>query len=207
MGFCVLILKVVAAGLLFLAFVLGVVGHVDSKWTKDWNDDSTKFKENCEKSAGASAEEIKSYKQSYKKDPDLFPTYVIPMELVFIIFTIILFIVSCVMIVMGLVQGQREIKGCDGAYSAIAGILIIVCGILMVIAAVRVDRYLRGGVSENEYIASLKKVGVSEDKTKEDIKKTREENKLFLKAFAGALALFDGIFYLVVCCVICACSD
>lgn len=53
----------------------------------------------------------KSVKEIEKKEIEC-PTYAIPMEIIFIVLTSILLVVSIVMIVMGLVAGQQIKKTC-----------------------------------------------------------------------------------------------
>jgi len=212
MGACVIIMKIVAAAGLFLAFVLGVSGHASSDWTKSWNNESTHLKENCEKSNEALDKATADAKKlNDKNDIDTScPSYAIPLEIVFITFTIILFIVSIVMLIMGCVMGQQQIKGCDGAYCIIAGILIIVCGIMMIISAAKIDRFKNGGypTAEKYVEANKKQFGEEGEKiAKKQVEKQREDAQFALKIVAGVVALFDGIFYMVVCCIICASSD
>jgi len=137
------------------------------------------------------------------------PSYAVALEIVFITFTIILFIVSIVMLVMGCVMGHQQIKGCDGAYSAIAGILIIICGIMMIFSAAMIDKFNHRGMSEEEWVKYQHKNFplVSEADWKKAYREGREEDAFALKICAGALALVDGIFYLVVCCIICMSSE
>jgi len=182
----VLIVKVVAAVILFIALVVGGEAHANS----DWTDGGKEWRRLCE--------DINDGKKAVKKAgvdvdgaPPHCPSESIGMELTFIIINAILLIVSIVMIIVPLVAGQR-MKTCDGGYSAVAGILIIITGILMITSAVLIDNFLR-------YLAHINPI--IED---ERIKKGRESAKFFNKLAAGALAIIDGIIYIVLCCLICS---
>jgi len=203
LNFGVLIVKVVAAVILFVAFAVGIHAHVESKWTKDFKQVS----DMCE----FLNEGRKQGKQLGMKNEDLppyCPTAAIPMELTFIIFTGIVFVVSIVMILVGLFV--RDFKNCDAFYSILAGIIILIVGIVMIISACLIDKFMREFLT-----AMLKGFGVIKDKPdkveqknlKELVADMRKEVLFWNKLVAGCLAVIDGIIYMVAAAIICASRD
>jgi len=205
MAICVCFIKVIAAVILFVAFVIGIHAHYEGEFTKYYKGENVTKCENANdlknKTEGLTknlGSDPKIQDQIKIKETDIptCPTGAVPLELTFIAFTGILFVASVVMIILGMVVGQRTIKICDSFYSALAGILILIAGILMIVSACWIDKYRSGGWFDKET-----------PETKKIVAEMRERDLFWNKIVAGCLAIVDGILYKVAASIICACSD
>jgi len=227
-GLGALIVKGVAAFFLLITLLIGGHAHFASQWKKDMKEADFQLKcdgvDEARKVGNWIVKVAKAFKFEVKEVPKC-PKHALALEAVFITFCVICLVVGIVMIIIGVWKGERRIRILDAGWSVISGIVIIIAGILMILAALAIDNFRRYGQTDefwekaNDYKETVESVaesipGVgtlvkifSKAATKgfklEIHPKVEREKDLYMnKIAAGGFAIFTGCFYFIVSCVI-----
>ncbi|OXA37512.1 hypothetical protein Fcan01_27762 [Folsomia candida] len=122
------------------------------------------------------------------------PSEAIPMERTFVALTIICLILSTFSL--------------DAGYHGLAGVLLLISGILMIVAAIKIDDAIMdatglGGLSwklssaTSMLLSTLKSPPTGKDIVSDVKDEIRKELKFYNKLAGGGLAIIDGILYFV----------
>ncbi|XP_021959093.1 uncharacterized protein LOC110854974 [Folsomia candida] len=155
-----IIAKLVCLVILFIALVVGSHAHFNNAWTRSWGNPG--YPEYCRYAF-----------------PNC-PSSAVGMEKTFVAFTIIIFILSIVSIIAGFLVKGKKFRIVDTGYHAIAGLLLIISGILMIAAANQID-----SANVPDRIPELIRDSL------------RKEFKYSNKLAGGSMAVIDGVIYLV----------
>jgi len=169
---CACILKIICLVILFIVMVVGYHAHFESSWSQKWNDMPEALKE------------------AEKNNPK-FPSAAIPMEEVFLSIVTIFFILCVFMFIVACFMPMHKLKSLDVGFYVVAGVCILLAGLLMLSSACIIDKYM-----VDIHTGPLESV---QNHWKDE---EREQLKFFNKIGAGLLAMLNGILYFVTACVV-----
>ncbi|OXA48692.1 uncharacterized protein LOC110855028 [Folsomia candida] len=160
-----IILKIVSLVVLFIAMVVGCHAHFNNTWTTLWG--------------------TENYPEVCKKTFANCPSSAMGMERTFVAFTIIIFVLSIANIVVGFLIDPKKNKIPDTGYHAVAGVILLIAGCLMIAAARGID-------------SAMVPEGIPSEARKSLWKGLKYSNKLA----GGSMAIIDGLLYVITAGVI-----
>ncbi|OXA42493.1 uncharacterized protein LOC110859516 [Folsomia candida] len=186
------VIKVVALVVLFVATVVGCHAHFNNAFKDAWDMDG--YPELC-------------------KLVDTCPKSAMPMEKTFVALTIICLILSTISLVAGFLMDMKKFKGPDAGYHVLAGVLLFIAGILLIVAAVKIDEFILDGLdqlggggfgtssssisAEGKLLSSFTSPQMAKALPDEIKTEARKQLKFYNKLAGGSLAIIDGILYFV----------